>query len=383
MSRADIRLCLPLLVLMGFAGCADGVGPASEPRDVIELRWLKAYPRETRADVETGLLWGLSLLGAQLPRGAQVIRWHGERITLDLHRAQVLEASLPAWRRLVAAMKASGEYRTHGALDVGRFLAIALGDSDTYYSLTGASLHYAQARERHRFDPRPAAIVKSAVAHGSRRIDIAIADDAMQMAFVAFEGTGSLADGSFVAREIEVMDMMPNGQLRFALYELDGRLKPAASRELTTAGKPAKCMWCHESGLQPTYLEYPAVSGSYTRREFDALIGQRQELLDRYRKRLATQIDYRERQDHTFAELLYLSFEEPSRERLAREWGVTVERAAELLRGKATHAQEEFRYLGEQLYRRADADALAPYGVLAAPPSVREPGESGHSGARP
>jgi hypothetical protein len=362
-----------VLALAALAGaCADDAGPPSDPRDVIELRWIKAYPRESRSDVETGLLWGLSLLGAKLPAGASIIRWQNDRMTLDVARAQVLDGTTPAWRQLIAAMKASGEYQAHGALDVGRFMALTLGSPNHYYALTGATADYTAAREHYRFESKPADIVQSAVAHGSRRIEVSIADNAPQIAFVAYEGSGSLGNGTFVPHEMELLDMMPNGQLRFALYDLGGRLKPGASPELTKAGKPAKCMWCHESGFQPTYVEFTAVNGSYSRREFDALIAQRQRMLDEYREHFEAQIEFRHRQDHTYAELLYLTFEEPSRERLAAEWGVSVEQATTLLRGKPTHAQGEFAYLGTELYRREEVENLAPYAVLAGPQSIRE-----------
>jgi hypothetical protein len=367
-----VRPVVALICAVLLAACARDTGPPSDPRDVIELRWVKAYPRESRSDVETGLLWGLSLAGATLPKGAHVIDWHGDRITLDLARARVLEGTLPAWREFIAAMKDSGEYRTRGALDAGRFMAIMLGDPDRYYALTGATPGYQAARDRYHFDGRPAAIVRSGVALGSRRIDLSVADSAAQLALVGFEGRGSFADGSFVAHEMELVDVMPNGQLRFALYDLEGRLKHGATPELTRAGKPAKCMWCHESGLMMSLVEYPAVNGFYDRPEFDALIEKRREILSSYRRRLDMQIDFDERQDHTFAELLYLSFEEPSRQRLAREWDVSEERAAELLRGTPTHAHGEFAFLGSELYHREDVEKLAPYTVMAAPRSVRE-----------
>ena len=361
---------IALAVLLG--ACVGDDGPPSDPRDLIELRWLKAYERESRSDVETGVLWNLSLLGAKLPSEARVIRWHDDRITLDLARAHVLEGTTPAWRQLIATLKASGEYQAHGAVDVGRFMALTLGDANQYYALTGAIPDYATARARFRFDERSAAIVQSGVARGSRRIDLSIADSAAQIAFVAYEGKGSLGDGTFVPHEMELLDMMPNGQLRFALYNLDGHLKQGATPELTKAGKPAKCMWCHESGVMPTLVEFQGARGFYDRREFETLAEARRKLLQQYRDGLDMQIEYRHRQDHTYGELLYLTFEEPSRERLAQEWGVSPKRAAELLRGKPTHAQAEFAYLGSELYRRQDVDILAPYAVVATPESVRE-----------
>ena len=139
-------------------------------------------------------------------------------------------------------------------------------------------------------------------------------------------------------------------------------------------------MWCHESGLMVSLVDYPGVSGFYDRGGFDARIEQHRRLLRDYREGVDTQIEYDNRQDHTFAELLYMSFEEPSRERVAREWGVTVERATELLRGKPTHAQTERPQLGDRLYRREDVDALAPYAVLPAPRDIREPDEQVSAG---
>jgi hypothetical protein len=376
MPRRQVLRSCAALVLWALATSCSAPVPPQDPRDVIELRWIKGHARESRADVETGLLWGLSLLGAQLPRDAAVVRWSGERLTLDLAQARVLDGTQDAWRQLLGEMKASGEYRAHGALDVGRFMAVTLGDSARYYALTNATPDYSNARARFQFETRSAAILQSAVAKAGRRIDLARANDVTQLAFVAFEGRGSLGDGSFVAHEMELLDVMPNGQLRFALYGLDGRLKTAASPAITAAGKPAKCMWCHESKLQPTFVDFPAARGYYSRGEFDAAIAARRELLQDYRRGLRAQIDYDKLQDHTFAELLYLTFEEPTRARLAHEWGVTDARAAELLRGKPTHAQVEFPWLGQELYRREDVDALAPYAVLPAPRSVREPDEA-------
>ena len=103
--RSWSKRIFPLMACMAaiLGACSRDTGPPSDPRDVIELRWLKAYERESRSDVETGLLWGLSLLGAKLPRDAEVILWHGDVMTVDVARAQVQQGTLPAWRELIAA----------------------------------------------------------------------------------------------------------------------------------------------------------------------------------------------------------------------------------------------------------------------------------------
>jgi hypothetical protein len=372
MKGTVLRHLVVVVLAALLASCARDSGPPSDPLDVVELRWVKAYPRESRSDVNTGLVWGLSLVGVNIRGGAEVIRWRGDRITLDLGRAELVDGTRPAWRQLIAAIKASGEYQAHGALDVGRFIVLTLGNTKHYYALTGARRSYQEARGRYRFEDKAAALVISGVALGNRRVDVSRAERVDQIAFVAYEGKGAFADGTFVPHEMELVDVMPNGQLRFALYDLDGQLKPGATPELTVAGKPAKCMWCHEAHIKPSYTEFADVNGYLPRRQFDDMIYRRAAILQEYRDDLDTRVDFRDKRDHTYPELLYLAFEEPSRERLAREWGVSVERAGEVLRGLPTHAHEEFKFLGDELYDRNAVDALAPYPVLAVPLSVRE-----------
>ena len=72
MKRARWSLGVGVLAcaLSLFGGCARDNGPPSDSRDLIQLRWIKAYPGESRGDVETGLLWGLSLAGAENCRAA-------------------------------------------------------------------------------------------------------------------------------------------------------------------------------------------------------------------------------------------------------------------------------------------------------------------------
>ena len=370
--RPVVRAILLMLALL--AGSCSAPPPPSDPDLSIELRWIKSYSRESRSDVEVGLLWVLSFLGASLPADDPgALSWRANVVTLRLDHAGIDSEVLPQWKRLLASLKASEEYRDMSALDVGRFVALTLCSSNHYYALTGAETSYERAYARRKFAAQPVAIVESAVSHGNRLIEVAEAASAADIAFVAQEGLGSISLGTFMVEEHELLDVMANGQLRFALYGADGALKPAASSTRTEAGKPGKCLWCHEIALSRPFDGRTSVPGYGSVGEFERLIAQRMELLRSERSRLDSVIDFARTQDHTYAELLYISFYEPSAERIAGEWNVPVARAREMLTNLPTHAHDEFDFLGDRLYRRSDIDSLAPYGVLAPPTDPREP----------
>jgi hypothetical protein len=364
-------LALAMLALFG-GGCGEHVIVNTDPSLTLHLRWVKGHPRETRADVESGLLWGLSYMGAKLPAGEHLVRWSGNVVTVDLARAELIAATLPAWRRFVSALKASDEYLRFGAIDIGRFMALTIGSSAHYYALTGASRTYAEFRAKYVFEPQQAAIAKSVIARGHRLVEIARAAQFGEIAFVAYEGAGSIADGSFEPREIETLDFMENGQLRFALYGLDGKLKHAATPQLTAAGKPAKCLWCHEINLHRAFDGTASIPGFYSSHQFDTIVAARNRIVAEHRKTLESLLDFERIYDHTFAELLYLSFMEPSAQRLAREWQLPFEQVRAHLRGRPTHVHHEHSFLGDKLYRREDVDVLAPFRVLQVPSDVRE-----------
>ena len=89
----------------------------------------------------------------------------------------------------------------------------------------GSQPQYAEFRAKHAFAPKQVAIVESAVAHGNRLIEVGQGEGINSVAFVAFEGAGSLQAHSFQKADIETLDLMENGQLRFGLYDLEGHLK--------------------------------------------------------------------------------------------------------------------------------------------------------------
>jgi hypothetical protein len=370
---------LAVSILFGSAGCSrtNQLPPPKDPSLVIKLRWIKSYPSQSRSQVNTGLFWSLSFLGAKLPVDAAVISWDGTMLTLDLDAAAVAEDSKAAWKKLLQVLKSSDEYRMMRGIDIGRFVFLSLCSSYQYYALTGVSLSYAQFRARHTFAPKQVAIVESAVAHGNRLIEVVQGEDVNSVVFVAFEGAGALQDHSFQKADIETLDLMENGQLRFGLYDPDGHLKATTTPALTAAGKPSKCLWCHEINLQLPFKNVTDLEGYYSTNEFKELIANATRIIASYRKTLTSKVDFTHLQDHSNAEDLYLSFAEPTASRLAAEWNIPAERVEQLLtsRNLKTHPHSERiddDVLGDNLYDRNEVDSLAPYATIRGPSDIRE-----------
>jgi hypothetical protein len=356
-------LCVITAIFILWSSCVyNDIRPDTSDLTVT-VRWTRAYPAETKEEVMTGLAWSLSFLGASLPQGSlnRAVYWTADdRFILDIREAGFPEASWPAWAQLIEAFQQSEEYTARGAIDLGRLVTLTLNSTNHYYAITGVPKTLSDFRARYNFDPKKAAVLKSTIAFGHRMIEIANAGRFQEIAFIAREGDGLIEEHTFSEKEFEAMDLMPNGQLRFALYDINGNLKTSASPELTLAGKPAKCLWCHEIHLIAPFQDYPVADGYYNKDEFSALVASRVQL-----------IDFKKTSDHTQAELLYISFMEPSAERLAAEWGLTVDEVRNKLKDAPTHKHNEFSFLGDALYSRKDVDHFTPYEVISAPDDAR------------
>jgi hypothetical protein len=370
-----IRAWFAVALLLAAAGCAPA--PPKDPQLAINLRWVQNYPKEHRSNVDTGLYWALSFLGARLPERANILTWHGRVVTLDLGAAQIQDGSQQAWKALLREFKASEEYRRTGAVDIGRFVFVSLCSANRYYQLSRTSPTFAEFRDRHRFETRQIAVVESGVSHGNRLIQVGTGAGIAGIAFVAYEGSGALKDTTFSKADIETLEFMDNGQLRFGIYDLEGELKTAATAALTTAGKPSKCLWCHEINLNPPFSNVTDLPGYFTTQQFRDLVAGNMGVVARYRQTLRSKVDFRKTQDHSNAENLYLSFAQPSAERLAAEWSLPPQKVRQMLQARHLKAHPHSAYvddgiLGDQLYDRDAVDGLAPYRGVRGPSDVRE-----------
>ncbi|MGL4599167.1 MAG: hypothetical protein ACRCYO_16725, partial [Bacteroidia bacterium] len=209
------------------------------------------------------------------------------------------------------------------------------------------------------------------VASNERVIEVAVGKSVNEIAFIAQEGKRKVGN-LFDAEAYEVLDIMPNGQLRFGVYDRNGQLIDGSPKETGAAGKPSKCIWCHEVIVQPLFFESPDQEGYMSTAAFGLWVDSSQRIINKYRTGLHPLVKFENRQDHTYGELLYISFMEPSAYRLSNEWGIDSMQVKQRMRGQATHEYEEFKFLGQNYYRYF-ADSVHTQKMLAIPASVREP----------
>lgn len=372
-----IRTGFIVCILIAADSCSRDaeILPLSEEKPlVITLKWNKSYSSETPQQVETGLQWCFSFLGATLPPSTykQALEWTSQtHIRINLEKLGFNAGALHAFSALLSKLISSQEYTKTGAIDIGRFVMLTLNSSNHYYKITGAEPDYNTFESRFNYDSMKVAILESSVSKGERLIRLPKGNIPASWGFTAAEGSGSLKDHSFVAKEHEVITIMPNGQLRFAVYNEQQELIPGANSMHTDAGKPAKCLWCHEIVIQRSFSAVTSLPGYYPIDTFTSIIKRKMELLGQYRSNLSSVLDFTKRQDHTQVELLYSTFMEPSADRLANEWGISINAVKSRLSGLSTHQHQEFIFLGD-LYYRKEVEEFAPFKSTHTPGSARE-----------
>lgn len=369
-KKTTITLICLLLTLLAFV-------PSDEKKPcTIRLRYTLNYEGDTWEKNRTGFLWTLSYLGASLPKGSfdNSLSWVGPRTFLiDFSKLGFNDQAVSVLRILCDSLRDTPAYKKTKALDLGHFIALTLGSSWHYYAITNTPHSYNDFLKQTVSDNQEVfALTKSTVSHHQRLIRTYKHEDIQKFVFVAEEGVGDVRDGTFSTKEFEVMDILPNGQLHFAVYNTEGNLIPAGNIQFGESGKPAKCIWCHEINIQPLFKAADPVQGFLTPDQFSGQIRDFGELLKKYRNKLNSDIDFTKLQDHTYQELIYFSFMEPSLKRLSQEWGVPEKALKKILKSKTTHVHHEFGFLGDLFYR-GDISSFGPQGGIL-PSDIREEG---------
>lgn len=364
-SLKTTSFCCLTLVLLLFWSCTS----TKEEAQIIHLKWNKSHEKDNLEKNITGLKWALSFLGSDLALDASLtgITHKKNIIRLDVSSIGFSEKAISHLESLHTVIKNSEEYQKKGTIDLGKYIALTIGSPHHYYKIVDIPLQLFDLKSQYTFDTLTAYINNSSISKIDREIQYSIHNTSNKRAFISAERdtiTGEI-------QEFETVELMKNGLSRFALYDLQGNLKATGDEDVTRAGKPAKCMWCHESGIQQLFRKQIDVTNYMPSADF-------LDSLKRYNRELRVYQDQvweddfiKNRNSHTEMEVAYITFMEPSIEQLANEWQIAIEEVQEKVAHLKSHRHHEFGFLGD-LYYRKEVDVLAPFQVLEVPEFIRE-----------
>ncbi len=250
---------------------------------------------------------------------------------------------------------------------MGRYVALLIGDSYNYFNIAGVPKHLDEYYRQYELEQLKGYIDNSSISKVDRVIAFSKNNTGKSQLYISSE-IDSISKEIY---EFETMEITANGLMRFGIYDREGNLKEGANSRITRAGKPAKCIWCHETGVQPIFREQQDHPAYLNAQAFKDSLAYFDKKLRAYQKIIWQNKLIKNKRLHTEMELAYISFMEPSLERISREWQLSRSDVKVKLQGLSTHVHEEFPQLGE-LYHRKDIDSLAPFQSLSAPVSVRE-----------
>lgn len=343
----------------------------------INLKWYKSYESQSWENVRTGMLWSFSQMGAMLPKNSfdSALTFKDSTLfTLDLKKIGFNSKAEEALTVICDSIIKTKEYQINQHIDIARFFLLTLHAPFNYYKIVDAIPIYSEFVKQYQLNEANVfGVTQSTVCKENRLIKFSKDSTLFNFVFVAEEGQGSLIEGTFKTQFYEAIDIMPNGQFRYAIYNLEGKLIDASLNPNSGTGKPSKCMWCHEQYIQPLFRENIAVENMMSNEEFVVSVKRLQRILDSYRRTLNSDIDFGKKQDHTQSELLYISFMEPSLYRLEIEFG-SDRSAIDKIKKMSTHLYHEFTFLGN-LYYRNQIDSVFSYPKIKISTSVREKNE--------
>lgn len=362
-----MRKYLYLLLIVTLISCENNsYSDLIETETSLNLKWNKAYSDDTIDKSLIGLKWALSYVGAILPNSTNGFVITDNTISLDIKKIGFNENAIEKLLQLSDKIKNTSEYKINNSVDLGRYVTLLIGASEHYYEIIGVPNTLDEVLNKYTLLPQKGYINNSEVSLEHRIIQFS-EQNGFNQVFLSEE----IDPVSGEIYEYETIELLSNGQLRFGIFDINGDRKNNANPLHSNAGKPAKCMWCHESSIQQMYSVQNNNTGFLTYTDFQNKLINYREANRNQKLALADGVDFSQTQQHTFTELLYISFMEPSAERLSLEWNMTVPEVQNLLSGLSTHVYAEFPFLGN-LYDRNDIETLAPFQGLQVSTFVRE-----------
>lgn len=360
------NLILIILSLLLLSCENDSYSDLIETKSSLNLKWNKAYTDDSIDKSLIGLKWALSYVGASLPNSDEGFAVSNTTITIDYKKLGFSGNAQDKLETLHSKIINSDEYQQTNAVDLGRYVSLLIGASEHYYEIIGTSKNLNQLLDKYTLLPQKGYVNNSEVSLEHRIIQFSEQNGFNQL-FLSEEFDPITGE----VYEYETIELLSNGQLRFGIFNANGVRKNNADEAHSNAGKPAKCMWCHESNINQMYSPQNDFSGYLTYNTFQNTLLNYRELNRNLKLSLTNGVDFSQTQQHTLTELLYISFMEPSAERLSVEWSMSVSEVQNLLSSLSTHIYPEFPFLGN-LYNRNEVESFAPFNGLSVSSSVRE-----------
>ncbi|AUC77155.1 hypothetical protein [Olleya sp. Bg11-27] len=334
---------------------------------LLKLKWNKSYEDDSIDKAVIGLQWALSYVGANTPCNSNAIHIKNNTITLNTLNIGFSNKAKQNLKTLIAKTKTTEAYKKNESVDLGRFITLLLGSPEHYYSLVETPKTLAKLKSNYTLNKNKGYINNSSIAFQDRVISFSEQEQFNQL-WIS-EEIDSITKTIY---EFETIELLKNGQLRFGIYDEKGNRKNFANSRHTGAGKPSKCIWCHESNLNQMFKKQSDVYGFLTAEQLQQKIITSRDNFHNNRLQQKNNLDYSKKQQHKLAELLYISFLEPSLKRLSLEWHIEESQLKLLLKDLKTHKfNDDFQFLGD-LYYRQEVEVFSPFKAIPVSGSVRE-----------
>lgn len=332
---------------------------------IINLKWNKSYDDDSIEKARFALSWCYSYLGAHI-LNSEVLPNKQTIFFIDINKLGFDKNAIDKITLLHEKIKDTEHYKKTNQIDLGRYISLLIGSSEHYYAITNIPKTFDKLKSNYVLNSEKGYVNNSSVSFNHRVIEYSNQNELKQL-FISTE-IDTTNNSIF---EFETIEIMPNGQLKFGIYDKDGNRINTADEKHTKAGKPAKCIWCHESNLNKLFRPQNDFIGYLKASELNDTLVKYNKQLHVKQSKLKKGIDYSEKQQHSFMEIAYISFMEPSAMRLSNEWNMSKNEVEKLLSSLKTHTHEEFSFLGN-LYHRNEVEKHAPYNNLEVSSSIRE-----------
>lgn len=354
--------------MLSLGSCVhDPITPMEHNPAEINLLWNASYPDEKMEDAILGLYWCLSHIGAKNTNSTSSgIEVKSTLITLNTNAIGLSKNAQNSINSLHSKIQKSPAYIQNNAIDLGRYITLLIGASEHYYRITDVPESLQNQLANYTLVSEKGYVNNSIISDHHRIIQYTQPAGLKQL-FISVEIDSNTQE----ILEFETMELMDNGQFKFAIFDADSQRIPAAIKQGSNAGKPAKCMWCHESSINPLFRIQNDYAGFLTFLELQDTLISLQDELELKQSFLANGVDFSQKQQHAQMELQYLMFKQPSPMRLANEWNMSVTDVRQLLATEQLYSNPEFPFLGDG-YDRNQMEAYAPFNGLLTSSNVRE-----------